>query len=72
MRVIAEQFQCTKNTVAKALLELEHQHVVYAKPKSGYYVVDYYQTPSPNKDHIDFLSAGPDKRISLMETFNIV
>ncbi|MCP6682752.1 GntR family transcriptional regulator [Bacillus nakamurai] len=69
---MAEQFQCTKNTVAKALLELEHQHVVYAKPKSGYYVVDYYQTPSPNKDHIDFLSAGPDKRISLMETFNIV
>lgn len=56
--------KCTcHRTVAKALLELEQQHVVYAKPKSGYYIVDYYQTSSPIKDHIDFLSAGPHKRI---------
>lgn len=48
--------KCTcHRTDAKALLELEQQHVVYAKPKSGYYIVDYYQTPSPIKDHIDFI-----------------
>lgn len=63
IRMLAEQFQCSKNTVVKALLELEQQHIVYAKPKSGYYVVDYYQTPSPHENDIDFLSAGPDKRI---------
>ncbi|MCY8207390.1 hypothetical protein [Bacillus subtilis] len=65
---MAKQFQYTKNIVAKALLELEHQYVVYAKPKSGYYVVNSFQTPSPNKDHIDFLSTCPENALCLMET----
>ncbi|RUL53538.1 PLP-dependent aminotransferase family protein [Lysinibacillus antri] len=69
IRELAEQFQCSKNTVVKALLELEKQHIVYAKPKSGYYVVDYYQTPSTHENEIDFLSAGPDKRIMPYEDF---
>ncbi|TSI06231.1 PLP-dependent aminotransferase family protein [Lysinibacillus sp. BW-2-10] len=69
IRELAEQFQCSKNTVVKALLELEKQHIVYAKPKSGYYVVDYYQTPSTHKNEVDFLSAGPDKRIMPYEDF---
>ncbi|MBT2655849.1 PLP-dependent aminotransferase family protein [Bacillus sp. ISL-18] len=69
IRLLAEQFKCSKNTVVKALLELEQQHIIYAKPKSGYYVVDYYQTPSPQENDIDFLSAGPDKRIMPYEDF---
>ncbi|MEK4629092.1 MAG: PLP-dependent aminotransferase family protein [Solibacillus sp.] len=69
IRLLAEQFQCSKNTVEKALLELEKQHIVYAKPKSGYYVVDYYQTPNTHENIIDFLSAGPDKRIMPYEDF---
>ncbi len=69
IRSLAEQFQCSKNTVVKAFLELEQQHIVYAKPKSGYYVVDYDPTPGPNGDDIDFLSAGPDKRIMPYEDF---
>ncbi|GKV57007.1 GntR family transcriptional regulator [Sporosarcina sp. NCCP-2222] len=69
IRLLAEQFQCSKNTVVKALLELEKQHIVYAKPKSGYYVVDDYQTPSQHENVIDFLSAGPDQRIMPYEDF---
>lgn len=69
IRHLAEQFQCSKNTVSKALLELENQHVVYAKHKSGYYVVDDYKTPSTNENAIDFLSAGPDQRIIPYEEF---
>ncbi|MDI2588546.1 PLP-dependent aminotransferase family protein [Psychrobacillus sp. NEAU-3TGS] len=69
IRLLAEQFQCSKNTVVKALFELEKQHIVYAKPKSGYYVVDDYQTPSTHENGIDFLSAGPDQRIMPYEDF---
>ncbi|WP_342601080.1 PLP-dependent aminotransferase family protein [Psychrobacillus sp. FSL H8-0483] len=68
IRTLAEQFQCSKNTVVKALLELEKQHIVYAKPKSGYYIVDDYRVPRPN-ENIDFLSAGPDERIMPYEDF---
>ncbi|MCM3721754.1 PLP-dependent aminotransferase family protein [Solibacillus isronensis] len=69
IRRLAEQFQCSKNTVVKALLELEKQHIIYAKPKSGYYVVDDRQTFDNQESDIDFLSAGPDKRIMPYEDF---
>lgn len=69
IRLLAAQFQSSKNTVVKALEELEKQHIVYAKPKSGYYVVDTYSTVPPSIDKIDFLSAGPDHRILPYEDF---
>ncbi|QCR33438.1 PLP-dependent aminotransferase family protein [Lysinibacillus sp. SGAir0095] len=69
IRLLAEQFQCSKNTVVKALLELEKQHIVYAKPKSGYYVVDNYQISIHHELVIDFLSAGPDREILPYEDF---
>ena len=69
IRQLGNQFQCSKNTVVKALLELEKQHIIYAKPKSGYYVVDHYQTATDHDNAIDFLSAGPDKRIMPYEDF---
>ncbi len=68
IRMIADHFQCSKNTVAKALLELQKQHIVYAKPKSGYYIIDDYQVPSLN-EKIDFLSAGPDESVIPYEDF---
>jgi len=69
IRKFAEQFQCSKNTVVKALLELEQKHIVYSKPKSGYYVVDFYRRPNPHENNIDFLSAGPDKGIMPYKDF---
>ena len=69
IRLLAEQFNCSKNTVVKALLELEKQHIVYAKTKSGYYVVDFHHTSTHEEMEIDFLSAGPDKEIMPYEDF---
>lgn len=68
IRMIAEHFQCSKNTVAKALVELQNQHIVYSKPKSGYYIIDDYQIPRSD-EKIDFLSAGPDEKSMPYEDF---
>lgn len=68
IRTLADQFQCSKNTIVKALLELEKQHIVYSKPKSGYYVVDTHLIPDEN-ENIDFLSVGPDERTMPYEDF---
>lgn len=68
IRTLADQFQCSKNTVVKALLELEKQHIVYSKPKSGYYVVHTHIVPDETHD-VDFLSVGPDERTMPYEDF---
>lgn len=69
IRLLAVQFQCSKNTVVKALLELEKQHMVFPKSKSGYYVVDNYSPSNSDGIEIDFLSAGPDKQAMPYEDF---
>ena len=40
VRQVARQFSCSKDTVQRALLDLTYQHVLYAKPQSGYYVLE--------------------------------
>lgn len=39
IRTLSAQYSCNKDTVQRALLELKFQHIIYAKPKSGYYVL---------------------------------
>lgn len=63
VRQLSESFLCSKNTVIKAYLELEKEHVIYSVPKSGYYVVNEFQDVKKENEVIDFLSAGPDKQI---------
>ncbi|MFJ8063934.1 PLP-dependent aminotransferase family protein [Psychrobacillus sp. NPDC096426] len=60
IRNLTVQYSCSKSTVLTALNKLEEQHIIYALPKSGYYVVDnhIFKTPSP-ADIIDFASASP-------------
>ncbi|UED80555.1 PLP-dependent aminotransferase family protein [Lysinibacillus sp. CD3-6] len=60
VRHLSEQFSCSKNTVIRAYAELEQQHVIYAIPKSGYYVVNEFQPNEHAQKFIDFYSAGPD------------
>ncbi|MFC0469097.1 PLP-dependent aminotransferase family protein [Halalkalibacter kiskunsagensis] len=62
VRQLAAEFSCSKNTVIKAYEELEKEHVIYAVPKSGYFVVNEVQHAPSENDVIDFLSAGPDKK----------
>ncbi|MCJ8008785.1 PLP-dependent aminotransferase family protein [Lederbergia wuyishanensis] len=72
IRMLSNEFSCSRNTVIKAYEELEKKHIIYAVPKSGYYIVDRYQ-PSKKKSAksiiIDFLSAGPDKKIMPFRDF---
>ena len=37
---ISKTYQCSKGTVIRALDLLRQQHIIYSKPRSGYYVAD--------------------------------
>jgi len=63
VRQLSEEFFCSKNTVIKAYHELEKEHLIYAKPKSGYYIVNDFNIPTQDSGLIDFLSAGPDQNL---------
>ncbi|MGT2935458.1 aminotransferase-like domain-containing protein [Streptococcus castoreus] len=39
IRQLSQSYQCSKDTVQRALLELKYRHLIYAVPKSGYYVL---------------------------------
>ncbi|WP_253299483.1 PLP-dependent aminotransferase family protein [Paenibacillus barcinonensis] len=65
VRTVAKQYQCSISTVIRAYEWLEHRHLVYAIPQSGYYAVQNgtgvqdmdWQEP------LDFASAAPDPRV---------
>lgn len=40
IRQLSLDFHCSKDTVQRALLELRHEQYLYAKPQSGYYVLE--------------------------------
>lgn len=40
IRQLSRQYNCSKDTVQKAMLELKYQHVLYAVEKSGYYILE--------------------------------
>ncbi|MFC0272359.1 PLP-dependent aminotransferase family protein [Metabacillus herbersteinensis] len=60
IRNLSQHFSCSKSTILTALKRLEDQHLIYAIPKSGYYVVDHQMPhkPSPT-DFIDFSTSSP-------------
>lgn len=39
IRQLSDHYRCSKDTVQRALLELKYRHLIYAVPKSGYYVL---------------------------------
>src|SRR5690606_3679433 len=58
---LSEQYKCSKSTIIRAYSELEQQHLIYAIPQSGYYVVRKETEKSKGKEQItDFASASPD------------
>ncbi|MEH7116276.1 PLP-dependent aminotransferase family protein [Neobacillus vireti] len=63
VRQLSGHFSCSKNTVIKAYEELEKEHLIYSVPKSGYFVVNEFQKETNEIKVIDFLSAGPDKKV---------
>lgn len=55
---LAKEFECSKGTVIKAYETLQHQHIVYARSKSGYFVADDLQRINIKNDTIIDLSTG--------------
>lgn len=63
IRKMSEDFGCNKATIIRAYSELERDHLLYSKPKSGYYVVEnrgITKKYSSISDIIDFSPASPD------------
>lgn len=63
IREMTDIYSCNKATIIRAYNELEREHMLYAKPKSGYYVVEGrdLSTASGNDSSIiDFTPAAPD------------
>lgn len=63
IRETALAFKCNKATIIRAYGALELEHLLYSKPKSGYYVVEGRDLASKavhDKHIIDFSPASPD------------
>ena len=61
IRKLSQQFSCSKSTILTSLRKLEDQHLIYALPKSGYYVIDHQLPIQPQKkDYIDFATSSPN------------
>jgi DNA-binding transcriptional MocR family regulator len=61
IRKLSEQYKCSNSTIIRAYTELEQQHLIYAIPQSGYYVVKEETEKSKTLNQIiDFASASPD------------
>lgn len=63
IRVLAEQYRCSKSTIIRTFDELEKKHIVYSSPKSGHYVVKRKHKHNPHQSILDFSSSAPDPSI---------
>ncbi|MCY7073967.1 aminotransferase-like domain-containing protein [Streptococcus oralis] len=69
IRQLSQDFSCSKDTIQRALLELRHEQYLYAKPQSGYYVLEQ----GPHQDleievTDEHASAYDDFRLCVNET----
>ncbi|MEH7611699.1 PLP-dependent aminotransferase family protein [Gottfriedia acidiceleris] len=61
IRNLANQFSCSNSSILTALEKLENQHLIYARPKSGFYVVEHKMFKQPFKtSKIDFATSAPN------------
>ncbi|KXU06117.1 PLP-dependent aminotransferase family protein [Streptococcus oralis] len=69
IRQLSLNFHCSKDTVQRALLELRHEQYLYAKPQSGYYVLEQGQHQDLEIEVTDeHASAYDDFRLCVNET----
>lgn len=69
IRQLSQDFSCSKDTVQRALLELRHEQYLYAKPQSGYYVLEQGQHQDLEIEVTDeHASAYDDFRLCVNET----
>ena len=69
IRQLSQDFHCSKDTIKRALLELRHEQYLYAKPQSGYYVLEQGQHQDLEIEVTDeHASAYDDFRLCVNET----
>ena len=69
IRQLSLDFHCSKDTIQRALLELRHEQYLYAKPQSGYYVLEQGQHQDLEIEVTDeHASAYDDFRLCVNET----
>ena len=69
IRQLSLDFHCSKDTVQRALLELRHEQYLYAKPQSGYYVLEQGRHQDLEIEVTDeHASAYDDFRLCVNET----
>ena len=69
IRQLSQDFHCSKDTTQRALLELRHEQYLYAKPQSGYYVLEQGQHQDLEIEVTDeHASAYDDFRLCVNET----
>lgn len=69
IRQLSQEFNCSKDTIQRALLELRHEQYLYAKPQSGYYVLEQGQHQDLEIEVSDeHASAYDDFRLCVNET----
>lgn len=71
IRALSIKFNCSNSTVIRAYSELEKENLIYALPKSGYFVVekslsDFWVNDNPI---INFSSGEPEERLLPYEEF---
>lgn len=61
IRSLAQQHGCSNATALAALEELERRHLIYAVPRSGYYVVHAKPSREPDRRRpVNFTASAPD------------
>lgn len=70
VRKLADQYSCSKQTVTQALKKLELEHFIYAKEKSGYFVVQKQLEKFNTLDTVyDFSSSSPNRQLFPINDF---
>jgi DNA-binding transcriptional MocR family regulator len=60
VRDLSKKYQCSKNTVIKALEILKNRHIIYSVPQSGYYIVEnLLRNETGDSPVIDFSTGNP-------------
>lgn len=69
VQVLSKELSYNSDTIVKAYKLLEADHLVFAFPKSGYYVVKSEITVKSRNDVIDMVTTGPPDHINPYKDF---
>lgn len=66
---LSRDMKFNADTIVKAYKQLEEEHIIYAVPKSGYYVVKSEDKAGENRKVVDMLNTSPPEKINPYKDF---